>query len=192
MQCHSSSSPVGTDALVCPPLIIHSFVLPTLTHSFSSFYPTSFEIEGTPSSIPRNTLFTLKICLLCYHETPSLPSRYAFFVITKRPFCSQDVPSLLSRNALFTLKMCPLYYHETSFLHWFSSFFSSSFPPPPCYLVPPNGDRRSWMETSPSLPQGKEYLTVTCLNVSFYPKVCHKVRTDALVCPPFKPVVTPR
>ena len=78
MQCHSSSSPVGTDALVCPPLIIHPFVLPNLTHSFSSFYPTSFEID----------------------ETPSLPSRNAFFVITERLLRSHETPSLLSRNAL--------------------------------------------------------------------------------------------
>ena len=110
--------------------------------------------------------------------------RNALFDTTKRPLYPQGTPSLLSRNALFTLKICPLYYHKTPFLHWFNSFFSSSFPPPPCYLVPPNGDRRPRLETSPSLPQGKEYLTVTCLNVSFYPKGCHKVRTDALVWKP--------
>ena len=132
----------------------------------------------------RNAFFDTTKRPLYPQETPSLLSRNALFALKKRLLCPQGTPSLLSRNALFALKMCLLCYHETPFLHWFNSFFSSSFPPLPCYLVPPNGDRRSWMETSPSLPQGEEYLTVTCLNVSFYPKGCHKVGTDALVWKP--------
>ena len=103
MQCHPSSSPVGTDALVCPPLIIHSVVLPTITLSLSSFYPTSFEIDETPSSIPRNALFALTKRLLCYHETPSLLSRNALFALKMCPLCYHGTPSLLSRCALFTI-----------------------------------------------------------------------------------------
>ena len=98
MQCHSSSSPVGTDALVCPPLIIHSFVLPAsnslffivLSYFFWNWRNAFFDLterplyaHGTPSLLSRNALFTLKVYLLCYHETPSLRSRYALLVITK-------------------------------------------------------------------------------------------------------------
>ena len=50
--------------------------------------------------------------------------------------------------------------------------------------MPTCRDRRPRLETPPSLPQGEECLTVTYLNGSFYPKGCHKVGTDALVCPP--------
>ena len=49
--------------------------------------------------------------------------------------------------------------------------------------MPQSRDRRPRLETPPSLPQGEERLTVTYLNGSFYPKGCHKVGTDALVCP---------
>ncbi|EEX20020.1 hypothetical protein HMPREF0973_00080 [Prevotella veroralis F0319] len=45
-------------------------------------------------------------------------------------------------------------------------------------------DRRPRLETPPSLSQGEERLTVTYLNSSFYPKRCHRVGTDTLVCPP--------
>ena len=51
-------------------------------------------------------------------------------------------------------------------------------------IMPTCRDRRPRLETPPSLPQGEECLTVTYLNGSFYPKGCHKVGTDALVCPP--------
>ena len=50
--------------------------------------------------------------------------------------------------------------------------------------MPQSRDRHPRLETPPSLPQGEERLTVTYLNGSFYPKGCHKVGTDALVCPP--------
>ena len=49
--------------------------------------------------------------------------------------------------------------------------------------VPQCRDRRSRLETPPSLPQGEECLTTTYLDGSFYPKGCHNVGTDALVCP---------
>ena len=49
--------------------------------------------------------------------------------------------------------------------------------------MPTCKDRRPRLETPPSLPQREERLTVTYLNGSFYPKGCHKVGTDALVCP---------
>ena len=51
-------------------------------------------------------------------------------------------------------------------------------------IMPTCRDGRPRLETPPSLPQGEECLTVTYLNGSFYQKGCHKVGTDALVCPP--------
>ena len=68
----------------------------------------------------------------------------------------------MRRNALFILKKAFLYLKN----------------------MPTCRDRRPRLETPPSLPQGEECLTVTYLNGSFYPKGCHKVGTDALVCPP--------
>ena len=44
-------------------------------------------------------------------------------------------------------------------------------------------DRRPRLETPPSLPQGEECLMVIYMNGSFYPKGCHRIGTDALVCP---------
>ena len=44
-------------------------------------------------------------------------------------------------------------------------------------------DRRPRMETPPSLPKGEECLTEASEDGSSYPKGCHKVGTDALVCP---------
>ena len=52
--------------------------------------------------------------------------------------------------------------------------------------MPQSRDRCSRLETSPSLPQGKEYLTVTCLNVSFYPKGCLQVGTDGASLPTWR------
>ncbi|EEX19974.1 hypothetical protein HMPREF0973_00114 [Prevotella veroralis F0319] len=49
--------------------------------------------------------------------------------------------------------------------------------------MPQSRDGHHRLETPPSLPQGEECLTVTYLNGSFYPKRCHTVGTDALVCP---------
>ncbi|EEX17532.1 hypothetical protein HMPREF0973_02582 [Prevotella veroralis F0319] len=50
-------------------------------------------------------------------------------------------------------------------------------------IIPTCRDRRPHLGTPPSLPQGEERLMITYLNSSFYPKGCHKVGTDALVCP---------
>ena len=115
MQCHSSSSPVGTDALVCPPLIIHSFVLPAsnslffivLSYIFWNWRNAFFDLtkrplryHGTPSLLSRNALFVITKRFLCCHETPFLLSRNALFVITKYLLYAHGTPSLLSRNAL--------------------------------------------------------------------------------------------
>ncbi|WP_155813756.1 wiSP family protein [Prevotella veroralis] len=55
---------------------------------------------------------------------------------------------------------------------------------PRCLMVSlQSRDRRHRLETPPSLPQGEECLMVIYLNGSFYPKGCHRVGTDALVCP---------
>lgn len=106
--------------------------------------------------------------------------------LTKRLLRSHGTPSLLSRNALFTLKICPLCYHKTPFLHWFSSFFSSSFPPPPCYFVPPNGDRRPWMETSPSLPPRGGVPNSNLFHCFFLSKGCLQVGTDGASLPTWR------
>ncbi|WP_155813777.1 hypothetical protein [Prevotella veroralis] len=50
--------------------------------------------------------------------------------------------------------------------------------------MPQSRDRCPRIETPPSLLQGEECIAVACWDSSFYPKGCHKVGTDALVCPP--------
>ncbi|EEX19957.1 hypothetical protein HMPREF0973_00097 [Prevotella veroralis F0319] len=51
-------------------------------------------------------------------------------------------------------------------------------------IIPICRDKRSRLETPPSLPQGEEHLMITYLDGSFYPKGCHNVGTDALVWKP--------
>ena len=81
---------------------------------------------------------------------------------TKRAFLRcEETPFSLQGNALFVLK---------------GAFLSLK-------IMPHCRDRRPRLETPPSLPQGEEHLMITYLNGSFYPKGCHRVGTDAFVCP---------
>ena len=131
--------------------------------------------------------------------------RGRFFTSKRRPFHGKETPSSKWRRRLFVFsstipanegQLCnteTIWYIAFSklllqtevIIIWIMNYdFWIAVSPSrwlkACFKV---GDGRPRLETPPSLPQGEEHLTVTYLNDSFYPKGCHKVGTDALVCP---------
>ena len=87
---HSLSRPPYYNSLS---FIVLSYILWNWRNAFFDTTERPLYPHGTLSSILRNALFTLKIRLLCYHETPSLRSRYALFAITKLLSYSDLIPS---------------------------------------------------------------------------------------------------
>ena len=109
--------------------------------------------------------------------------RGRFFNVKRRPFHCKETPSSNGEGRSFHFKiLLPLYLSGIG-VHVNGSIHAPLHSERGKGVRLQSRDRRPRLETPPSLPQGEECLMVTYLNGSFYPKGCHRVGTDALVCP---------
>ena len=109
--------------------------------------------------------------------------RGRFFNVKRRPFHCKETPSSNGEGRSFHFKiLLPLYLSGIG-VHVNGSIHAPLHSERGKGVRLQSRNRRPRLETPPSLPQGKECLMVTYLNSSFYPKGCHRVGTDVLVCP---------